>query len=392
MNKNRVIGLLVVLNVLAIALMAVKYPSSGSGMQGSPTTAPAVAAPYPARSTAASRRTEIVTAAEKVSPAIVSVGASQTTLMLSPFADFFSDYAVYPYQQKIPYLGSGVIIDARNGLIVTNWHVVQDASDVFVTLMDGREVPAKLVDADTYVDVALLQIQAQNLSAVRLGDSSDLMVGEWVLAMGNPFGNLIGDPHPTVTVGVVSAVKRSFRPNSEVNRVYQDMIQTDAAINPGNSGGALINVNGDLIGMNTFIMSRSGGAEGIGFAIPVNRIKSVVEEILMHGHIRSRYRDFDVQNLKERIAKQLRSKATQGAVISEIEPGGPAERAGLRVGDVITQVDGRPVKDREDFLLYVWTQPVGTTVKCTVDRGGKTLQIAYTLTEPPQQQRSRQVR
>jgi serine protease Do len=274
--------------------------------------------------------------------------------MVSPFFDFFSDYAIFPYQEKVPYLGSGVILSA-DGLVVTNYHVVENAEDVFVTLMDGRELPAKLLDADTVLDVALLKVDGKDLPAVTIGNSDDLMVGEWALAMGNPFGNLIGDPHPTVTVGVISAVKRSFRAGGGSPRVYQDMIQTDAAINPGNSGGALINVAGELVGINTFIMSRSGGSVGIGFAIPVNRVKAVVDEIVQHKRIRSRLVDFRVQNANERLARILGARASKGAVVAEILRGGPAQRAGFQVGDIITAVDGVPVSDAEDFTIKVWT-------------------------------------
>jgi serine protease Do len=242
---------------------------------------------------------------------------------------------------------------------------------------------AQLLDADTALDVALLKVDAKDLPSAKLGDSNNLLVGEWALAMGNPFGNLIGDPTPTVTLGVISALKRSFRPNGEINRVYMDMIQTDAAINPGNSGGALINSAGELVGINTFIMSRSGGAEGIGFAIPVNRVKAVMQEILLHGKVRSRVMDFRVQNLTPSVAKMVGSEVEQGAVVSEIAGGGPAEDAGFRKYDVVTKVDGRPVKDAQDFALYLWTQQVGTKVHCEVERKGKKVGLTYMLTEAP---------
>jgi serine protease Do len=378
-TKNRLIGLLVLLNVVLLTLVGLQQ--SGVKLPYSPLESSAIAATIPPTGTAAHRRTEIVEAANRVSPAIVSVGASQSGYVVNPFSDFFSDYTVYPYTQKIPYLGSGVIISG-DGLIVTNYHVVENSSDIFVTLMDGREFKAEVMDADTVLDIALLKAKdAKDLPAAKMGNSDDLMIGEWALALGNPFGNLIGDPHPTLTVGVISAVKRSFRPNSELQRVYQDMIQTDAAINPGNSGGALINASGELVGINTFIMSRSGGAEGIGFAIPINRVKSVVEEILLHGKIRSRIMDFRVQNLNGRLAKKLGATAESGAVISEMSDSGPAKTAGFQIGDVITTVDNRPIKDAQDFMLYVWTKPVGTVVKVNVDRAGKQLQLQYELTE-----------
>ncbi|MCX7717879.1 MAG: trypsin-like peptidase domain-containing protein [Candidatus Sumerlaeaceae bacterium] len=330
-------------------------------------------------SKAAQRRTEIVEVAERLSPAIVSVGASKSGYVVSPFFDFFSDFMVFPYQERIPYLGSGVVIDP-NGLIVTNQHVIEGATDVFVTLPDGRELSAKVLGADPVLDVALLEVNEKGLKSVKLGDSDDLMVGEWVIAMGNPFGNLIGDPKPTVTVGVISATKRSFRSAGPQGRVYEDVIQTDAAINPGNSGGALINAAGELIGMNTFIVSRSGGSIGLGFAIPVNRIRAVVEEILMYGRVRPRLTDFRVLNANERLARMVGARATEGAIISEIIRGGPGMRAGLRVGDIITAMDGKPVKGADD-VRSIWARQVGTIVELTVDRAGRTLRVQYPVTE-----------
>jgi len=403
-TKDRIIALLATANILLLITIGVREFREDSGLAltssaqaqvsrasvpahsgASPidTVAPTTGALVAGGSTTDQRRTEITESARKVAPAIVSVGASQSGVFVHPYAPFFSDYIpVFPYEEKIPYLGSGVIIDP-NGLVVTNYHVVERQKDVFVTLTDGREFPGKVLDADTLLDVALIKLEgAKNLPTVRLGDSDDLLVGEWVIAMGNPFGNVIGDPNPTVTVGVVSALKRSFRPNAaNANRAYLDMIQTDAAINPGNSGGALINTRGELIGINTFIVSRSGGAEGIGFAIPVNRVKTVVQEILLHGQIRPRLMDFDVQNLTSRIARLVGTRAEKGAVVSEMLRGGPADRAGLRIGDVILSVDGKQIKDAEDLKLSIWTRPVGTRFKLLVDREGRQLEIEYELQE-----------
>lgn len=382
MTKDRLIYLLVTLNVTLLAFMG--FRETGKQPQGFLTSAAQAAqTPPPAATTATLQRpSEIVLAAQKASPAVVSVGASQSGYFVSPYANFFSEYTVYPYQEKVPYLGSGVIIDPE-GYIITNYHVVEGANDVFVTLMDGRELPAKLLDADVVLDIALLKVDAKALPSIELGDSDALQVGEWVLALGNPFGNLIEDPHPTVTAGVVSAVKRSFRPGGNVQRVYMDMIQTDAAINPGNSGGALVNGSGQLVGMNTFIMSRSGGAEGIGFAVPVNRIKAVVNEIRAHGRVRSPAVDFQVQNLTPRIARMVDSTSSKGAVVSEINRGGSAERAGLKLGDVIVGVDDRNVKDAQDVKLYVWTKQVGQKATLDVERQGKRLKIDYELGEAP---------
>jgi serine protease Do len=203
--------------------------------------------------------------------------------------------------------------------------------------------------------------------------------------MGNPFGNVIDNPTPTVTAGVISALKRNFRPSENIPRVYLDMIQTDAAINPGNSGGALINAAGELIGINTFIVSRSGGAEGIGFAIPINRVKSVIKEIVDHGKIRARLVDFQTTNLNNRMVKMLNTNAESGAVVSRVNEEGPAREAGLQVGDVITHVNGEKVRDAQDLKLKVWyNRQVGSRFQFSVDRSGDPVTVQYTLVEPPE--------
>ena len=389
--SKRAFVVLLMLNAVLLAALAFREEGSPSPAVAAGTaSAQTPAAPMPGAAGAPSRRpstpktdsrrTEIVDVAEQVSPSIVSVGASRTTLFINPHADFFQRYLIYPYQQRIPYLGSGVIVSS-DGLVVTNYHVVEKVDDIFITLMDGREMPAKLVDADPLVDLAILRVDAKDLRAIALGDSDDILVGEWVLAMGNPFGNLIGDPMPTVTLGVVSATRRTFRGAAEQGKVYNDMIQTDAAINPGNSGGGLINSDGELIGINTFIMSRSGGSEGIGFAIPVNRVRAILDEVRQFNRIRSRLVDFAVQNATPRIAGMLGAKATSGAVISEMLKRGPAEKAGLRVGDIVTSAGGRPVRNARDLESFLWTQPVGTKVECRADRGGKDITVEYVLTE-----------
>jgi serine protease Do len=379
MNSRRLIHLLLFTNIVWLLLFLVGPLEKTPRVDWFSASAQAAAGPLTATRTNA-RRTELVEAAERVSPSIVSVGASRTSYVVSPFFDFFSDFAIFPYQEKIPYLGSGVIV-SKDGLIVTNSHVIEQAEDVFVTLSDGRELPATVVAVDSVLDLALLKVNATNLPAIKMGDSDDLMVGEWVLAMGNPFGNLIGDPHPTVTVGVVSALKRSFRSGGPSPKVYQDMIQTDAAINPGNSGGALVNALGELVGINTFIVSRSGGSIGIGFAIPVNRVKALVEEVTRYGRLRPKLVDFRVQNLNARIARILGSRATSGVVVAEIQRNGPAYKAGLRVGDIITAVNGHEVRTTDDIFANIWAQPVGTAIQCDVDRAGRKLSIEFKIAE-----------
>lgn len=381
MKNKRLIALLFTLNIALLSI--VFFRETGLLKPEMFLTAAGAAPTTSTTSTAASRRTVLVDAAEKMAPSVVSVGASRSQYYVSPNASFFRDFTIFEQEKEVPYLGSGVIVDS-DGLVVTNYHVVEDAKDVFVTLVDGRKLPGKVLDADIALDVALIKVEGKNLPAATLGNSDDLMVGEWTLAMGNPFGNVIGDPTPTVTAGVVSALNRNFRPSENIPRVYLDMIQTDAAINPGNSGGALVNSAGELIGINTFIVSRSGGAEGIGFAIPVNRLKAVVKEIVEHGKIRPRLVDFQTTSLNKRIAKMLDSNAEKGAVITEVSPDGPAEKAGLKVGDVITQVNGESVIDAQDLKLKVWyNRQVGSRFRFNIDRSGEPVVAEYVLTEPP---------
>lgn len=333
---------------------------------------------------ASSRRTRIVDVAQKVSPAVVNVGAIRTAYMrqLDPtLQDFFNPFILYPYEEKIPFLGSGFILDAE-GHVVTNFHVIDGAQKVLVTLTDGREVEADILDADKVVDVAVLKIKdVKDLPFVELGNSDDIMIGEQVIALGNPFGNLIEDPHPTVTAGVVSAVNRSFNPDMNSMRVYTNMIQTDAAINPGNSGGPLINMNGEVVGVNTFIMSRSGGSHGIGFAIPINRTRAVINEILKHGRIRPLWRDFDCVNLTPHLMRVLKTTDRLGSVVRKMEKGGAAEACGLQVGDIIKKANGREVRNSSDLLAYFSALQVGDAFELEVSRDGKITKIKYIVRE-----------
>ena len=330
------------------------------------------------------RRTSIVKAAEKISPAVVNIGAIRTAYVrrLDPNSqDFFNPFILYPYEEKMPFLGSGFMLNS-DGQVLTNFHVIEGAKKVIVTLPDGREMDADVLDADRVVDVALLKIKnAKNLPYIKIGDSDDIMIGEPVIALGNPFGNLIDDPHPTVTAGVISAKNRSFNPDPGNMRVYTNMIQTDASINPGNSGGPLVNVNGEVIGINTFIMSRSGGSHGIGFAIPINRARAVVDEIMKHGRIRPLWRDFDCVNLTPYLVRVLKAPDQSGAVVSRMERSGPAEECGLKVGDIIRRASDREVRDCSDFLAYFSALQVGDVFNLEVLRDGKTVKLKYVVRE-----------
>ncbi len=373
--------ILITMANLLLTIITIFFVANKSGSPNTGIISSAQAAQV--RDTSDIRRTAIVAAAEKVSPAVVSIGAIRTTYVrrFDPFFhDFFAPYIVYPYKKKLPYLGSGVIINS-DGYILTNYHVIEGAEKVLVTLVDGREFEAKILDADKVVDVAMLKIEGKNFPSAKLGNSDDIMIGEPVLAIGNPFGKLIEDPHPTVTAGVVSAIKRSFNPDPSRMRVYTDMIQTDASINPGNSGGPLINALGEVIGINTFIMSKSGGSLGIGFAIPINRARAVAKEIMAHGHIRPLWRDFDCVNLTPHLVRVLNAPDLRGTVVRRMERGGPAEECGLKVGDIIRKADGREVRSYTDLAAYFAAMQVGETLELSILRDGKPEILKYTIHE-----------
>ncbi len=354
----------------------------------------------PARSSAggdphgsrSARHTIVVDVARQVSPAVVSIGVTKTSYgrEYQLFFDdpFFAPYLIRPRRQDFPYLGSGFIIDEA-GHVVTNYHVVEGASSITVTLTDRRAFSARLLDADRFVDVALLQIEGlserEHLPTIALGDSDDIMIGETVLAVGNPFGPLIADPRPSVSVGVVSATSRSFR-GDQNGRIYQNMIQTDAAINPGNSGGPLLNLDAEAIGVNTFIFSRSGDSASVGFSIPINRVRRIVEEILEFGRLRAIRMDFETVSLSPPIVQMLDLGVTEGALVRAIDIGGPAERAGLQPKDVITRVDGIDIRDADDLMASFLTRTVGETLDMTVRRDGEELHLKYVIEEgrPPE--------
>lgn len=319
---------------------------------------------------------------ERVSPGVVGIGAVRTGYAWArhPHSDFFSPFLSrrVPVEQRVPFLGSGFLIDG-DGHVLTNYHVISGAASVFVTLMDGREVEAAVLDADQIVDLALLRVESPDGGlppALGMGDSGSLRIGETTVAFGNPFGNLIADPRPTVTKGVVSALGRDFAPDRRNLRVYQDMIQTDAAINPGNSGGPLVDAEGRVVGVNTFILSRGGSSAGIGFAIPINRARAFVSEIVDHGRIRPLAIDFGVMRAD-------RPGRAPGALVNYLAEGGPAEAAGLELGDIIVRVDGRPVGGREDVLLLLASRTVGDTVRLDVVRHGEPAVVEYTMSEAP---------
>lgn len=339
-----------------------------------------------------SRRSAIVQAIEKVSPAVVSVNVMQVQAerVADPFSRDFWDlfYSRPKYllrQRQINSAGSGFVFD-NQGHIITNYHVVEQADSVAsVTLTDGRNVEVEVVGSDERTDIAVLRAKSGDLPYAQFGDSNDLMAGEWVIAIGNPFGILMNDPQPTVTVGVVSANHRRVSPNvGEGERLYQDMIQTDAAINPGNSGGPLVNANGQVVGVNTMIFSPSGGNIGLGFAIPINRVRRVADEIIKYGRRRDPWAGFkveDVRGLREDFRSQLNVQADTGALVVNILTEAPAYAAGLRPGDIIVSINGSRVESAVDVDFALWNSFVGDTMSLEYDHQGKRKTISFPIHE-----------
>ncbi|NIM71720.1 MAG: Do family serine endopeptidase [Gammaproteobacteria bacterium] len=303
-----------------------------------------------------------------VTPAVVNISvlvsapALQNPLMRDPFfRRFFEDFLEQPQQRPQLSAGSGVVIDAERGYVVTNHHVIESASEIIVTLKDRRKLEAELVGSDPGTDIALLKVAPEGLTALELGDSDALEVGDFVVAIGNPFG--LGQ---TVTSGIVSALGRT---GLNVHG-YEDFIQTDASINPGNSGGALINLKGELIGINSVIIGPSGGNVGIGFAVPSNMTRSIVEQLAEYGEVRRGRLGVLIQDLTPELAEALNLTVSEGAVITRIEPDSPAEKAGLAAGDVIVAADAAEVTSSAELRNVIGLVRVGEEVNLTVLRDG----------------------
>jgi Do/DeqQ family serine protease len=303
---------------------------------------------------------------EKVTPAVVNISvlsrspAEQNPLFRDPFFRRFFELPEQPQPQMSA--GSGVIVDAAKGYVLTNYHVVENATEIVVTLKDRRRLKAKLVGSDHGTDIALLHIEAGNLTALPFGDSDKLRVGDFVAAIGNPFG--LGQ---TVTSGIVSALGRSG-----INiEGYEDFIQTDASINPGNSGGALVDLKGELVGINTAIIGPTGGNVGIGFAVPSNMARTVMDQLARYGAVRRGRLGIVIQDLTPELAKGLGTAQSEGAVITQIEPGSPADKGGIRVGDVVVEVNGHHVRSSADLRNRIGLVRVGEKVELIVYRDGK---------------------
>jgi serine protease Do len=341
---------------------------------------------------ASSRRSAIVLAAEEAGPAVVSVSVTQARVVRAaphgPFGDQLFDqffrgfFGEREYVQQVSSLGSGVII-SKDGLVVTNEHVVRDATEIKVTLTDGREELGTLIASEPDYDLALVKIEGDDLPAAGLGDSDGLIIGEWAIAIGNPFGFLLEDAHPSVTVGVISALHRSIKTDEGTVGVYKDMIQTDAAINPGNSGGPLVNSLGEVIGINTFIISKSGGSMGIGFAIPVNRVKRIVDEVARYGRIRQIWIGLLVQEITPLIARSIALDDTRGVIVSQVDPESPAEKAGIKRGDVIIEVNREPIRNFESARKAIFGAEIGDRLDFKMLRQGRGKEVTVEVTEAP---------
>jgi Do/DeqQ family serine protease len=305
---------------------------------------------------------------EQVTGAVVNIATRSRVrlpgnpLFDDPFFRRFFDLPNRPRERQVLSAGSGVIVDAGEGYVLTNHHVVEHADEILVTLKDGREFEAELIGSDPETDVALLRIAADELMELPFGDSDALQVGDVVIAIGNPFG--IGQ---TVTSGIVSALGR----RGLGIEGYEDFIQTDASINPGNSGGALINSKGELIGINTAIIGPAGGNVGIGFAVPSNVARAVMDQLIDHGEVRRGRIGVAIQDLTPGIAEALGLERTQGAVVSQVEPGSPAAQAGLQPGDVIVAINDSKVEDSTDLRNQVALLEIGSRVKLEFLRDGR---------------------
>jgi serine protease Do/serine protease DegQ len=361
-------------NVAAIALAALVTQPFSAGFARAATPSPAAldAAPMPS----------LAPMVKRVSPAVVNIATRGTIkeqqghnpLLDDPFFRRFFDAPPdsSPHERQFQSAGSGVIVDAKNGYIITNHHVVENATEITITLLDNRSFTAKVIGTDQGSDIAVLQAKQPNLVAMSLGDSGKTEVGDYVVAIGNPFGL-----QHTVTAGIVSALGRSgINPDG-----YEDFIQTDASINPGNSGGALVNLRGELVGINSAILSRSGGNIGIGFAIPVNMVKGVMDQLIKYGEVKRGVLGVNIYDVTPDIAKEFGLNESSGALVAGVVQGSSAERAGVKTGDIITTINDVPVKGAGELRNAVGMMRVGDKVDIGLLRDGKPRKVTALIAE-----------
>ena len=333
-----------------------------------------------------SRRNAITITVEAVSPAIVGITVTEVREYQDPLSNFFGDDPFFRQffgnrrlKQEVKGLGSGFIISSE-GYILTNDHVAGNAKEIIVTMTNGEKYPAELIGTDMISDVALLRIKGKNFPSVKLGNSDDVMIGEWAVAFGNPFGLFENIDKPIVTVGVVSA--KGMNLSVEDNRSYRGLIQTDAVINAGNSGGPLVNSAGEVIGINTLIYTAgvSQAYIGYGFAIPINRVKSIVDELQKKGKVeRNFWTGMEVNIVDQRIAKYFGLKTAEGVIISDIKKSSPAEKAALKVGDIILEINGEKIQNEETIIAIINDARAGDVLDLKVYRDKKTFNVNMTL-------------
>jgi Do/DeqQ family serine protease len=345
--------------------------------------APVAYAALPTTAVADSPMPSLAPMVKRVSPSVVNIATRGTIkekpgqrnpLMEDPFFRRFFDAPpdAKPRERQFQSAGSGVIVDAKNGYIITNYHVVENASEITITLLDNRSFAAKVIGSDEGADIAVLQSKEPNLIAMALGDSAHLEVGDFVVAIGNPFGL-----QHTVTAGIVSALGRSgINPEG-----YEDFIQTDASINPGNSGGALVNLKGELVGVNSAILSGSGGNIGIGFAIPVNMVKGVMDQLIKYGQVKRGILGVNIYNVTPEIAKEFGLTESTGALVAGVAQGSSAERAGIKTGDIITSINGVTMKGAGELRNTIGMLRVGDKVEIGLLRDGKPRTVTALVAE-----------
>ena len=325
------------------------------------------------------RRTAVTEAIARVAPAVVTV---QTQIVsrapVDPFEWFFGGRT--PGRQVTPGLGSGFVVRS-DGIVVTNAHVIEGATSISVAMSNGTTVPAELLGADEPNDIAVLKIAGTGLPVAPLGNSRDLLIGEPAIAIGNPYGFVLGNPEPSVTTGVVSGTGRNLIARTQEGQLYLDMIQTDAAINPGNSGGPLVNALGEVIGMNSSIFSPSGGSVGLGFAIPIDRVMRVTDDLIAHGAVR---RPWVGIKTEQPAGVSPRAALTAGVVVAAVVPGSPAASANLRAGDVLVRAGDRALRSPYDWQAVLLDLRVGERVALRVRRDGREFDATVQVADLPE--------
>ena len=347
----------------------------GCSQDATPSSAQQMQVPTSA-SVSESRRTAITSAVAAVAPSVVTV---QTTMIQQVNPDVISQmFGARPTTRITPGLGTGFIV-RNDGVIVTNAHVIAGADSISVMLRDGKIYPAKRLGADETNDVAVIKIDAEQLPVVKIGNSSSLVVGEWSIAIGNPYGFLLGNSEPSVTAGVIGGIGRNLIERGDGPQQYYDMIQTDASINPGNSGGPLANADGEVIGVNSSIYSNSGGSVGLGFAIPINRVMRVVDDLLTHGAVRRPWVGVQFQQL----SRNPRDLIGAGAIVANVVPESPAAAAGIQRGDVVTQLGARRINNPYDWDGALLDLRVGETAQIGIRRGSRSMTVSATIKDLP---------